>query len=369
KRLNTLDDEDQDEAEDEELNILYNQHYSTPPTTATTGTTTTSSPNPQYQPSKWQRLLKWLVTTPAEPTKDSIYPGARNFIYWNSNNVIFLLGGRLRVNKRKPISLFVLTMIILPFVFFCVFDLKFTWRELNPAPPIIFVYCWLVCLTSFIKASTSDPGIVPKNLHKVYTGSFEEIPDEYYNIYALKTSKDRELTIRYCQTCYTWRTPRTFHCSKCDSCISLHDHHCIWLNNCVGERNFRYFYNFVMFGVISSAFSCSFGYFHIFKYKALNGVSMADSLRNSPMSLTNVILSHLVMAYPLALWGYHTYFLLTGQTTREFLRNTDGKLNPFDSGSYWKNFLLRLMKPRGYSLVSSRELYQQGDERFERHTS
>lgn len=62
--------------------------------------------------------------------------------------------------------------------------------------------------------------------------------------------------VKYCATCGIWRTPRISHCAVCDNCVGklnhshlvllinnvsleLHDHHCIWLNNCIGRRNYR----------------------------------------------------------------------------------------------------------------------------------
>ena len=36
-----------------------------------------------------------------------------------------------------------------------------------------------------------------------------------------------------------YRTAKAKHCRICDKCVRDFDHHCIWLNNCIGKRNYR----------------------------------------------------------------------------------------------------------------------------------
>ena len=39
---------------------------------------------------------------------------------------------------------------------------------------------------------------------------------------------------------------RTKHCKSCDQCVATYDHHCIWVGNCVGERNKVHFYFYLV---------------------------------------------------------------------------------------------------------------------------
>ena len=45
-----------------------------------------------------------------------------------------------------------------------------------------------------------------------------------------------------CNLCnITITSQETKHCSICNKCVGVFDHHCVWLNQCIGQRNYKYF--------------------------------------------------------------------------------------------------------------------------------
>jgi hypothetical protein len=63
---------------------------------------------------------------------------------------------------------------------------------------------------------------------------------------------------RMCRRCQAFKPPRAHHCSICKRCIIKMDHHCPWVNNCVGIGNHKYFLLFIFYTSLSCGYSLAF---------------------------------------------------------------------------------------------------------------
>lgn len=53
-----------------------------------------------------------------------------------------------------------------------------------------------------------------------------------------------------CPDCCVLKTPRSRHCNLCNGCVDRFDHHCPWVNNCIGRKNFKWFYSFLVVQIL-----------------------------------------------------------------------------------------------------------------------
>lgn len=51
---------------------------------------------------------------------------------------------------------------------------------------------------------------------------------------------------KVCPECVVIQPKRARHCTICRMCVYKYDHHCPWLNNCIGARNIGSFYLFLL---------------------------------------------------------------------------------------------------------------------------
>lgn len=58
-------------------------------------------------------------------------------------------------------------------------------------------------------------------------------------------------TKKVCFECVKKKPRRSYHCEICKVCVEQYDHHCTWINNCVGKRNIARFVIFIFFLILS----------------------------------------------------------------------------------------------------------------------
>ncbi|XP_064407374.1 palmitoyltransferase ZDHHC3-like isoform X2 [Halichondria panicea] len=104
----------------------------------------------------------------------------------------------------------------------------------------------IMCIFCHLRAMLSDPGYVPLPRTKIdFSSDLEMVTTTIVN--GKKKQPPAIDAWTPCSKCETYRPPRSHHCRKCRRCVRRMDHHCPWINNCVGEKNFKYFFSFVVY--------------------------------------------------------------------------------------------------------------------------
>ncbi|KAL4497768.1 hypothetical protein ABPG72_000523 [Tetrahymena utriculariae] len=274
---------------------------------------------------------------------------------WSSNSRIYLKGLLILGSEPKNFLFSFAFFNCCCFVFyFCVLNFQ---KEPNFVQILITLILHLLCNYLFFKASTTDPGIIPKNVFCCSTDKelldIPQIPSSgvgsnkiIASNLAIQTSY---LRIKICRTCGVHRPPRSMHCAFCNNCVENFDHHCPWLGTCVGKRNYKYFFGFITFllmMIINFIVSC-FVYYDLkiseLKAKDENtslNYAFTKSLKSNPIPLILGIVALIAVWFILALWLYHVNLCRQNSTTTERLKKIYLSFhNPFSIKNIWKHYV------------------------------
>lgn len=217
-----------------------------------------------------------------------------------------------------------------------------------------------------------DPGIIPRTAHfekpikaypankdvhnmnnNGYNHSYSSISNNPMSMHNSQSSMQRNMqfpfrqtinvdghvvTHKFCITCEIARPPRSFHCQVCNNCIERFDHHCPWVGNCIGLRNYNYFLSFLIFLNIYVFYVATYCILLLKEgWLACDDCSNWESFKfmckEYPVTLTIILFQVLIFWFPVALLAFHLYIASTGQTTYEILRSRE--LN--NNESEWNN--------------------------------
>uniref|UniRef100_A0A0D6R576 S-acyltransferase n=1 Tax=Araucaria cunninghamii TaxID=56994 RepID=A0A0D6R576_ARACU len=240
--------------------------------------------------------------------------------------------------RKRFISLPVLVVLLATgFVYYTtVFIVTEQWLSLSSASgllnAIIFTGLTLMSLVCYTLAIVKDPGQVPPSYMR-------DLEDPNVSMHEVKRKGG---DLRYCQKCGHYKPPRAHHCRVCKRCVLRMDHHCVWINNCVGHENYKAFFLFVLYVVIAC----------IYALVLLVGFAV-EELREDEHQSGNIFKTYYIVCasilIPLTLalvvlLVWHMYLLSHNKTTIEYhegvramwLDEKAGRVyrHPYDLGLY-----------------------------------
>ncbi|XP_053287640.1 palmitoyltransferase ZDHHC3-A isoform X1 [Pleuronectes platessa] len=170
-----------------------------------------------------------------------------------------------------------------------------------------------LALSSHLRAMCTDPGAVPKgNATKEYIESLQLKPGQ---------------VVYKCPKCSSIKPDRAHHCSVCKRCIRKMDHHCPWVNNCVGESNQKYFVLFTMYIALISLHALVMVVFH-FLYCFEDDWTKCSSFSPPATVILLIVLCFeglLFLIFTSVMFGTQVHSICTDETAIERLKGETGK--------------------------------------------
>ncbi|OMJ67042.1 hypothetical protein SteCoe_35908 [Stentor coeruleus] len=112
-----------------------------------------------------------------------------------------------------------------------------------------------------------------------------------------------------CRKCELSKPLRAHHCGVCGKCVLKMDHHCPWINNCVGLKNHRYFVLFLTY--ICVGLACFTG----------NAAGCYHAFKDDPLFLATFVFCAISALALTGFAGWHWFLIYRGLTSIEIIYN------------------------------------------------
>lgn len=283
---------------------------------------------------------------------------------WYGKNK-FYCSGKLISGPDRSSFYATVGLICIPSILWFIFVGRSIWQQISPVLLFLGILIEIFDLCCLFIAGFIDPGIIPRNKRnkELLEAYLERVKDPYLQKIPDKKEIDfagNQISIKYCLTCNIFRPPRSSHCSICDNCVDSFDHHCPWVGNCIGRRNYRFFFFFLF----STCILCCYMFgvslavqILVAKSSDSSGVDAAfDSITKSPATAAMILFSFMIFCSVSGLGGFHVYLTSTGKTTNEDIKERYKKnSNPYDQG-FIGNWLFVMCSPWNSSFIDPTQI-------------
>ncbi|XP_016363531.1 palmitoyltransferase ZDHHC18-like isoform X3 [Sinocyclocheilus anshuiensis] len=293
----------------------------------------------------------------------------------------FYCDGRIMLARQCGVLPLTIGLIFITTGLFFTFDCPFLVHHLTVFIPVIGGVLFVFVIFTLLQTSFTDPGILPRALPDEAADIERQIDNSGSSTYRPppRTKEilinDQVVKLKYCFSCKMFRPPRTSHCSLCDNCVERFDHHCPWVGNCVGKRNYRFFYAFIvsLSFLTSFIFGCVITHLTLIRFKAglfsdqsLSSTGSQDengiiqAIQDSPASVVELVICFFSIWSILGLSGFHTYLVAANLTTNEDIKGSwsskrgEESGNPYTYNNIFTNCCVVLCGPMPPSLIDRR---------------
>ena len=124
--------------------------------------------------------------------------------------------------------------------------------------------------------------------------------------------KDKMIKLEkhFCQLCNIDQPVRSKHCKICKGCVATFDHHCIWVGNCIGEKNRALFLYYLVIQIFELIVVTLRPLYMVEYHKEIRML-----LEDNVILILSLVMNIVFIVNVIILLRYHIFFIKINQTT------------------------------------------------------